>query len=206
DRVGRVEDAYWREQKTCEIKELILACGGIWFEGYAPMAKFALGEDVPIKMEFIVRRPGVEVVVGNETLPFNELHEQSDVFVADRITQPYWLHDSHGLGSFTVINREDVGRPDNHDAPKISVTLRINGKVLDFECPVVHKYTHPVRGEVYEPLTVAPPITANVGQKALVFNGGEPKTLEVVFAAHTQQKVSAIGSLQLPEGWRAEPQ
>src|SRR5690606_18761272 len=74
-----------------------------------------------------------------------------------------------------------------------------------FERPIVYKYTDPVRGEVYEPLVVAPVITANIGQKALVFNGMEPKTVDVRFTSHTQNEVSAVARLQLPPGWRAAP-
>src|SRR5690606_5685576 len=63
-----------------------------------------------------------------------------------------------------------------------------------------------VRGEVYEPLVVAPRITANLGQKAFVFNGNEPKTVEVVFTAHTQKAIDAVAFMQLPTGWRAAPE
>jgi len=203
--VEKVKDTYWRERKTNEIKELIIACGGIWFESYVPVAKYAVGEEIPISTTFIVRRPGVEVSIGNTTLTYNEPYEESSTIAANRITQPYWLRSPHGLGSFVINHQEDVGRPTNIDVPKTSVTLRINGKELAFERPIVYKYTHPVRGEVYEPLTIAPPITANLGQKAFVFNGDEPKTLEAVFTAHTQDQVSATAFVDLPSGWRAEP-
>ncbi|MFC3195990.1 PIG-L family deacetylase [Parapedobacter deserti] len=204
--VNRVEDAYWRAQKTAEIKDLILACGGIWFESYAPVAQFAVGEQIPVNTAFIVRRPDVDVVVDGTPLTFNELHEVASVFDATSITQPYWLRQPHSLGSFAVESREDVGRPGSHDIPSTRISVQINGSVLDFERPIVHKYTHPVRGEVYEPLAIAPRITANLGQKALVFNGDEPKTLEVVFTAHTQEPLTATAALRLPRGWRAEPE
>ncbi|WP_090608403.1 PIG-L family deacetylase [Parapedobacter koreensis] len=204
--VEKLDDEYWKTQKSTEIKDLILACGGIWFESYAPTGKFAINEQIPIRTAFIVRRPDVTVTVGNTTLPFNELHEESSVFTASTLTQPYWLRQPHGLGSFVVDDQEDIGHPGNKDNPKTTVSLRINGKTLTFERPIVYKYTHPVRGEVYEPLVVAPRITANLSQKALVFNGDEPKTLEVVFTGHTQEQVSAVAMLSLPPGWRAEPQ
>jgi len=203
--VEKLKDPYWRTQKTEEIKSLILACGGIWFESYAPVAKYAVGEDIPVNTDFIVRRPGVDVTVGNTKLPFNELHELPSTVTADLITQPYWLRAPHGIGSFVVQDPAEVGRPTNSDIPRTPITLQVNGKTLTFERPIVHKYTHPVRGEVYEPLSIVPRITANLGQKAFVFNGGEPKTLEVVFTAHTQKAISATALLQLPDGWRAEP-
>ena len=204
--VEKVKDPYWKEQKTNEIKELIISCGGIWFESYAPVAKYALGEQIPINTTYIVRRPGVEVSVGSSKLTFNEPYEESSTITPTGITQPYWLQSPHGLGNYVINRQEDVGYPTNVDAPKTSITLRINGKELTFERPIVYKYTHPVRGEVYEPLVVAPRITANLGQKAFVFNGNEPKTVEVVFTAHTQKAIDAVAFMQLPTGWRAAPE
>ena len=205
DAVATVDDDYWKARKTEEIKELILACGGIWFESYAPTAKFADGEQIPITTSYIVRRPGVEVVVDGNPLAFNESYEQPSFFSATAITQPYWLREPHILGRFRVDHQADVGRPGNSDAPKVAMTLRINGRELAFERPIVYKHTDPVQGEVYEPLSIGPRITANIGQKAIVFNGMAPKTLEVRFTAHTQDPVSAVARLELPAGWRAEP-
>lgn len=206
EEVNAIDDAYWKDQKTAEIKDLILACGGIWFESYAPMDKFAVGERIPITSAFIVRRPGVEVTVGNASLTFNEPLEQTSEFDAATITQPYWLQHAPGLGSFVVDQRADVGRPGNHDVPNKTITIHVNGKELAFQRPIVYKYTHPVRGEVYEPLTIVPRITANLSQKAFVFNGDQPKAVEVVFTAHTPEQLSATAGLRLPDGWRAEPQ
>lgn len=205
DLVAEIEDDYWKTVKITEIKNLILACGGIWFESYTPVSLLAAGEQVTINTAYIVRRPDVTVAVGDHLLPFNELYEQPSVFTAATVTQPYWLRQPHGLGRFAVIDQADIGRPGNSDAPTTSLTLSINGKRLDFDRPIVHKYTHPVRGEVYEPLAIAPRITANIGQKALVFNGMAPKTIELRFTAHTPGSISAIARLQLPSGWRAEP-
>lgn len=218
--VEQLNDKYWAALKSEEIKKLILACGGIWFESYAPASKFALGESVPIATQFIVRRPNVAVDVvavtaaglnppdhpGKETLAYNELHEVSSMYNAARLTQPYWLKQPHGLGSFTITQQEDVGQPINPDVPSTTIALRINGQTVCFQRPIVYKYTHPVRGEVYEPLAIAPRITANIGQRALVFNGDEPKALQVVFTSHANEAISATASLRLPQGWKATPE
>ncbi|WP_262248173.1 PIG-L family deacetylase [Parapedobacter soli] len=203
--VSKIKDDYWKDFKAAEIKDLILACGGIWFESYAPVPLLAVGEQTTINTTYIVRRPNVEVAVGSHLLPFNEPYEQSTPFMAAAITQPYWLQQPPALGRFAVANRGDVGRPGNSDAPTTSITLTINGKELAFERPIVYKYTHPVRGEVYEPLATAPRITANIGQRALVFTGMAPKHIELRFTSHTPDEISATAQLKLPQGWRAEP-
>src|SRR5690606_24877284 len=80
--VEKVKDTYWREQKIAEISELIIACGGIWFESYAPVAKYAVGEQISVTTTFIVRRPDVEVSIGKTTLTFNEPYEQPSTVAA----------------------------------------------------------------------------------------------------------------------------
>ncbi|RYY31965.1 MAG: PIG-L family deacetylase, partial [Sphingobacteriaceae bacterium] len=35
DKVEKIDDTYWREQKTKQVKDLIAACAGLWFESYA---------------------------------------------------------------------------------------------------------------------------------------------------------------------------
>lgn len=206
DELTKLPDSYWKSRKIEEVSDLILACGGIWFESYAPAPKYALGERIPVTTAFIVRRPGLNVTVNGTALPFNEVQTIHDTYATDRTTQPYWLRQVHGLGRFNVTDRQEIGRPGNADLPKRLITLQINGRTLTFERPIVYKYTHPVRGEVYQPLVVAPRITANLGQKALVFNGDQPKSLEVTFTAHAAGRTMATASLRLPSGWRAEPQ
>ena len=203
--VSQIEDDYWRTLKMDEIKELILACGGIWFESLSPVPQLAVGEEATATTSYIVRRPDITVTVDGHNLPFNEPYEQSAPFIASTTTQPYWLRNTHGTGRFTITGQDDIGRPLNNDGPKTTITLSINGKSLSFDVPIVYKFTHPVRGEVYEPLIIAPKITANISQKALVFDGMKPKTVEVRFTGNTQRPISATAKMQLPQGWRAEP-
>lgn len=219
EEVEQLADHYWKAQKSKEIKDLLLACAGIWFEAYASDPKYAIGEDVPVTGSFIVRRPEVNVSVKafrpanaadvdseNQQLTVNQLLQLPISFVSDRITQPYWLAQPHGLGSFTVTNQLNIGHPENQDNPSTLVVLDINGKEVNFERPIVYKFTDPVRGEVYQPLVITPAITANLSQKAMVFNGNQPRTLDVVFTNHENLSAEkqTTATLQLPDGWRVD--
>ncbi|RZL17300.1 MAG: LmbE family protein, partial [Pedobacter sp.] len=63
------------------------------------------------------------------------------------------------------------------------------------------KYTDQVRGEIYQPLVIAPPVTATLTEKAFIFNGIEPKTINVQLKSF---KDNATGILKprLPVGWK----
>lgn len=55
DRVQKIEDTYWREQKTKELSELIVACGGLWCEAYTNELTYAKGEQMNIRSQVISR-------------------------------------------------------------------------------------------------------------------------------------------------------
>src|SRR5690606_9600928 len=77
EKVSEVGNDYWRDLKIQEIKNISVACGGIWFESYSPVSQLAVGEQTTINSAYIVRRPGVEVTLGDQKLSLNELYEQS---------------------------------------------------------------------------------------------------------------------------------
>ncbi len=242
---------YWKEQKIAELKNIILACAGIWFESYADAAKVSVGQQAQVRTDFIVRRPGVEVSVegaGPETqahkwgqaqsqepeqqqaqtqaqsqepeqqqsqmqqqtpatsLRFNELAQVRSIFVPGQTTQPYWLRRERIQERFAVDDLADVGQPGNQDDPKMKIILRINGKTLEYERPVAFKYTHPVHGEIHQPLVVAPAVTANLNQSALAFaSGNGDKIIDVVFTAHASRPFRVAATPQVPEGWSVSP-
>lgn len=209
-------DGYWKEQKIKEIKDIILACGGIWFESYSSVPKVAVTEDIDVRTDFIVRRPGLEVKIIEvqtktenksigENLSFNQLFSVNTSFTAEKTTQPYWLQQPLDRGRFKVDNQHEIGSPGNIDDPNAQITLSINGKLIDFERPIVYKYTHPVNGEIYQPLVVAPRITADFPNQALVFAGNVDKTIDVVFTSHLDQKQVVHVAPNVPTGWTIEP-
>ncbi len=217
DAVEAVEDSYWREQKAKEIKGLILACGGIWFESYAGRPQFAAGEELAVSTSFIVRRPGVEVVLQHigspdgtsefsnaRTLPFNQVVDEQITLRPTRTTQPYWLARSGTLGAYAVDDLLDISHAENRHTPQTSITLAIHGKPISFDRSVWHKYTDPVRGEVYEPLAIVPPVTATLSTRSVVFNGDEPKTVALSLVNHTSQAVQTRARVELPAGWEAD--
>ena len=55
DKVEKVNDNYWKEQKTKELSELIAACAGLWFESYAAEPVYAIGDSVKVKTQVILR-------------------------------------------------------------------------------------------------------------------------------------------------------
>ncbi len=211
--IEKLEEGYWKRQKLSEIKDIIMACAGVWVESYATSAKAALGQPLSIRTDAIVRRPGVEVEIkkvnhteASSKLTFNKLASVQTPFVAYQTTQPYWLRNQKVQERFGVDDLGQIGLPENPDAPRTHITISVQGKEISIERPIAFKFTHPVHGEIHQPLVIAPAITANAPLQTLVFSTQQrQKGLDVVFTSHADQPFTATVTPKVPAGWAISP-
>ena len=211
--VENLKDDYWRIQKTKELKELIVACSGLWFESYAANPIYALGNSIALRHDFIVQSTvavtlqsiatGKSVLSPNIALNGSMKNLQNSV-TAEKLSQPYWLSSKHPIGYYMIDNPELVGNPENPDRLNSVFTFSINNKTISFDRPVVYKYTDPVRGEIYQPLVVAPPITTTFPEKAYIFGSTAPKTISVSLKSFTDNIQGTLQTI-VPAGWKISP-
>lgn len=162
---------YWRNKKLEETKELIAQCSGLWLDIFT-QEQFAVQTD-SIRFSFqFNNRLGVNVVLKkistdgfdsslNQSLAKNRnIGFTKTFFVAPLkpVTQPYWLENKMAEGYFNVNDQSLIGIPDVQPSYVVNLTLNIEGTDLNFTRPVKYKFTDPVRGELYEPLVVTPPV------------------------------------------------
>ncbi|SHG13726.1 PIG-L family deacetylase [Pedobacter caeni] len=198
------------------LDDLILACSGIWIEVAAANPSYALNDSVAVKIQAIAR------VKDNFPFSINIQELQSRLKVdlapnrltamdrkifgsANQLSQPYWLEKKHGQGSFEVDDLSLIGLPENHALVNGVFRITIGDQTIEKKFPVIYKFTDPVKGEVYQPLVIAPPVTATFGEKAFLFNGTESKT---IFISLQSFRDHLTGSLvpQLPSGWSISPE
>ncbi|MDB5143721.1 MAG: family deacetylase, partial [Mucilaginibacter sp.] len=213
-RIEKINDNYWKTQKTKELSNLIAACAGLWFESYATEQAVALHDSIEVRSQVINRyndRVKVSVIDGlhfdngGKVIPANELQTFNSKVYADKITQPYWLEKPHSIGSYTIDDERLVGNPENPDLPQISYEFIIEGKPLHFERQLVYKYVDPAKGEIYQPVQIAPPVTANIKSQVYIFNSQQPQTVQVTLQSF---KNGATGNIRLnvPESWKVSPE
>ena len=198
------------------LDELILACAGLWLETSAPESAYAVSDSIPVTINAISRvkagfplkitirelKTGINaVLVPDEMVSLNRKIAASQIGV----TQPYWLEKKHPIGSYVIDSLNFLGMP--VAAAPIGGTFRISfgDQFVDVVRPLVYKSTDPVRGEIYEPLVVAPPVTATMAEKAFVFNNNTAKKINVQLHSF---KNNAAGVLtpKVPEGWKVSPE
>lgn len=162
---------YWKEQKLNEVKELILQCSGL-FADITTQERYAVQTD-SLRFNFVFNnRLGTDAVLQQVVMDrfdssFSRRLERNRNFSfaktlfipADKpITQPYWLDRKMEEGYFNVTDQSKIGQPDVDPAYTVLVHINVFGEPLIFKRTVKHKYTDPVKGELYQPLFVIPPV------------------------------------------------
>src|SRR5690606_8045515 len=78
--IQKLKDGYWKERKSKEVENIILACAGIKNESLTPQLRSIEGQPVPFQTEIVVRNPDVHVELlrinekeVGQSLPVNEV-------------------------------------------------------------------------------------------------------------------------------------
>jgi len=214
-RVSKISDTYWRTQKAKELDDLIAACSGLWFEAYAAEPTYALGDKIQIRAQVVNRysnRVKINSIsyLGNvsnldsKVIPANQVQTFEQAGAADKITQPYWLQAPHGIGAYHLSDDTLAGNPENPDLPKVDFEFIVEGRPIRFERRLLYKYVDPVRGEVYQPLEITPPVTANIENQDYIFNSQQPQVVQVKLKSFTRSNGSV--SIKPIEGWKISPE
>ena len=217
--IEKVPDLYWRNQKTTLTKNLIAACAGFWFESYSNAPIYAQGDsvttttqmiirsDIPVKLNGVSFKTNTEKAGGNEILNPDILKSVNLSFKAVEITQPYWLKYAHPVGQYYTdyLDSANVAQktlPQNIP-PMVHILFTIAGKLIGYDIPVQYKYVDPARGEIYQPLIIAPQVSAHLVNKNYIFNSTQAQNIQVKLKAFTQ----ATGSIKLKPitGWNISP-
>ncbi|HEX6169864.1 MAG TPA: PIG-L family deacetylase [Chitinophagaceae bacterium] len=180
---------YWRNKKLDETKQLIEQCSGLWIDVFAS-EQFAVQTD-SIRLNFqFNNRLGVNAIIkgfvvdGFDSLMGQPLARNRNINFAKTIfvpsskpiTQPYWLETKMEPGYFNVNDQTKIGIPDIQPGYVLTVKVSIEGEDFDFSRSVKYKFTDPVRGELYWPLVVVPPVIITPSEDLKIIMNGNDKT------------------------------
>ncbi len=194
------------------LDELILACAGLWAEAVVVQPNFAVGDSLPVTINAIYRsavplKVAAEIQNQQVVLQNNKLSTSKFRIKANRldITQPYYLKKEHPIGYYNIDQQEEVGYPENPNPLAAKVKFMLEGEEINISLPILYKATDPIKGEEYQPLVIAPRVTATLSNQAYLFVNGQAKQIEVRLKSFTK---NAVGELMpvLPAGWKASPE
>ncbi len=205
--VEKIDDAFWRNIKLEEIKQLIAQSSGLFAEATTGNEYAVQGDS--LKIQFFVnirnvvnatlKKISLEQVDSTFNLPLeaNVNHSfNKTIYVAQTksISQPYWITGKNVNGSFTVNDQQLIGKAENDAAYTAHFTIDFFGTKLTFEKPVKYKTTDPVKGELYQPLRVVPSVTAMLDQPVYIISQGLQKPINLM--VHARLKTDSL-SIQL---------
>jgi LmbE family N-acetylglucosaminyl deacetylase len=169
-KISALPGTTWKAHKLSEVYQLIAQCSGLFIDA-TTTEQFAVQTD-SIRINFSLNnRLGTKAELRNmqldnfdtaivRVLEKNKNINFSKTFYvpADKpLTQPYWLARKMEEGYFTITDQQAIGKPDVDPAYRAIIKINIYEEPFYFYQPVRYKFTDPVRGELYQPLTVLPP-------------------------------------------------
>jgi len=214
-----VEDQHWKTIKSQELKSIILDCAGIYLEANAQTASTTPDSMAKLNFEVLNRSAQpitlkeIKLVNGNAKLsPNKKLGNNSKenielkFTVPETITNsgPYWLNSPGSLGMYAVEDQKMIGKPETPSAFSVEFLLSFDGVEIGFEKPVIHRYSKPDKGELYEPFVVLPEVTSSIPEKVLIFSNSQPKEVLVNIKAG-KNNISGKVVLNHPSGWNVSP-
>ncbi|HUR65349.1 MAG TPA: PIG-L family deacetylase, partial [Chitinophagaceae bacterium] len=176
--INGLPDGYWKTQKSKELYTLIAQCSGLFLDA-TTSEQFAVQTD-SIRVNFVFNnRLGTDAVLQKITVDKfdstfsvvmtknrNISFSKTMAVPADKpITQPYWLAQKMEEGYFNVADQQHIGQPDVDPSYIATIQVRIFGEPFDFTRLLKYKFTDPVKGELYEPLVVIPPVLISPDEK-----------------------------------------
>jgi len=133
-------------------------------------------------------------VVGNKLVSISFKQETLTDFMSD---QPYWLREQMDSGSFKVANQTLIGRPE--DVPTgVMLDYKVGDIDLEELLPLRYKFTDPVKGEIYQPVIMVPPVVVGAMPPIVLNNLSPAKShlLDVSYKSYNDRD-SAKGGVEL---------
>lgn len=214
--ISQLEESNWKAQKLREVYILIAQCSGLFLDA-TTTEQFAVQTD-SIRINFSFNnRLGTNAVLEKVTVDhFDSLFSKTleknrnlnfskNIFIpsAKPVTQPYWLVNKMEEGYFNVADQLQIGQPDVDPAYNALIKVKIYGESFTFMRPVRFKFTDPVRGELYQPVVVVPPVLMSPVEDLKIITPDKTKLNGAVLVKGMKKGFAATISLQSGESGKA---
>ncbi len=177
------DHSVWRNEKLKELENIILECSGIFIDATSDNEYAVIGEKVNFNL-FINKRTNtnislVRVAVNSFDTTIQNLGTNQNIsfnktfFIPNKteFTQPYWLEKSmNSIGMFNVDDQNLIGRAENEPEYIAHFSFKAKDIVFMVQRPVQYKVVDPVKGEIYQPIVVIPPLIVSLSPDIVLTN------------------------------------
>ncbi len=216
--LNRVFDRDWRSIKKNEIKNLIKASSGLFFEALSNVELASYGEEVKIKFDVINRSPypikldkiqlNEKEFIIDDSLKNNKLFSVEKSFqlpLEHEVSEKYWLKNPSEFGSYNIDDQKLITEPDNKPVLEAKFIFKVNGQQISYISPVTYKLNSPINGDEYRPFNIGNPIYLNPKNDLEYLVNTNKKNLEVEVISGANN-MSARIYLDAPEGTKVDPE
>lgn len=220
-RIQALPPSVWKERKLTEVNELIQDCLGLFVEVVSDDQQVSPGQWTKLSLE-VINRSAQPVQLTriqstewqwDSTMTLGVVANKLNTFssrkmLAGHVTysEPFWLAQDHGLGTFVLPNNTFIGQAENEAAASVTFTFVVAGQPYTVRVPVVFKVTDPVKGELTKPLAIVPPVTVRLNQSVWLFRDSGSQDISVTLRSSVGTAMNGFVTLRLPSGWRATPE
>lgn len=225
--IHKINDgSYLVNRKLNDVLGLINQCLGFYHELYTDDYIYAVGDTLRLKSEMI-NRSGKYLSYINVRLPYwsewlttdleynrqvngNEIQKwtsgllqiKSDAFISNPLWWNFKTIDSDPLTYGRIVENRNFEPFTYTIAPSFNNKKPIDGLV--FTGKIMHKKNHPEKGEIHQPIYLAPPVTASPMDEILIFNANEPQKVKIQLQSF-KSNCTGIVKLEVSEGWKVSP-
>jgi LmbE family N-acetylglucosaminyl deacetylase len=218
-------DKGWRAEKKRQVRDLALACAGVFAEAAAPDFRAAPGASLEIAATAVARAP-VAVKLEEVRFPFDggtlavggaleaptgagaakAFETKRPVRLPDDLppSTPYWLEAAPDAGTYRTPDAALIGLPERPSPLAVDFTFALAGRRFTVRREVDYKWTDPVMGERYRSVEVTPAVSVRPEANVLLFPGGGAKSLGVRLTAGAAAPKGVV-RVEAPAGWWVDP-
>lgn len=209
--MSALKDGYWRNQKLKETVRLIEICSGLWMEATANNAYAVLNDSIRLSFS-LNNRLGTNISLQKISMDiFDTAYQQTLqanrnlnftrtllIPSSKKISQPYWLEREMSDGSFNVSDMAQIGSPESDPSIEVKYAVKIGGHDFTFTRPLLYKFTDPVKGEIYQPVTVLPSVTGRFNPSVVLLNTSAEKPFNVITTTQARANTDIRPVVQSP--------
>jgi len=216
--LSKISDEHWKKIKLQELEDIILATAGLYLEASSQVPYTNAGGTAKVSIEVLNRSDAKMTLSSFDISSMNALGEKNiplknndkttfelELKVPENTsnTSPYWLAKKGSLGMYMVENSDLIGKPETPRAFMGNFKVDFDGYAITFKKPIVHRYSKPDKGELYQPFEIVPEATAGFNDKVLIFADGKAKQIPITVKAH---KDNVKGEVQFihSKGWQVD--
>lgn len=216
NKIQNLDDKFWRDLKTKQIKTIIKSCLGLYMESTAEKDYQNTEQDIALTLEVVNRSP-LRVTLTEINLPENKniikqpinLNDnqveyfETKIYTGQDYTNPYWLKNRPKKGLYRVGDKKLIGLPKNPSPLQVEFVFEINDTKITFPTEVIYKYNDRVDGEVYQDFEILPQVSLSIDD-VFIFKNAQTKTIDVKVKSFTDNFNGEL-SLDLPKNWQFSP-